>query len=163
MKAGSPDPNPYLRQVLQTITQAKVSTSAVEARELGFLTATDEIVMNRDHILAEAKRAALELNAAGYTPPVRGATCYAAGRGSVAALKASIHQMLQGGFISEYDARLAGRVASVICGGDLTAPQWVNEQYLLDLEREAFVSLCGEAKTVERIRYLLGEGKPLRN
>ncbi len=162
MKVPGVDPNPFLRQVLQLISTGKVSTSAAEAREWGLMASTDQIVMNGDRIIATAKHMVLELDAAGYTPPARGANCYAAGRRSVAALKSSVHQMLQGGFITQYEAKLAGKIAYVICGGDLTSAQWVSEQYLLDLEREAFLSLCGEAQTVERIRYLLNTGKALR-
>jgi 3-hydroxyacyl-CoA dehydrogenase len=163
MKTPGVDATPFLRQVSQTIAMAKVSSSAAEARELGFMADTDLIVMNRDRLLAEAKRAALALSDAGYVSPARGASCFAAGRGTAAALKSAVHQMRQGNYLSEYDAKLAGRVAYVICGGDLSAPQWVSEQYLLDLEREAFVSLCGEPKTVERIRHMLSTGQPLRN
>lgn len=162
MRIPGVDPNPFLRQVLQLISTGKVSTSAAEAREWGLMASTDQIVMNGDRTIATAKHTVLELDAAGYTPPLRGANCYAAGRSSVAALKSSLHQMLQGGFITEYEAKLAGKIAYVICGGDLTSAQWVSEQYLLDLEREAFLSLCGEPKTVERIRHLLNTGKTLR-
>jgi 3-hydroxyacyl-CoA dehydrogenase len=147
--AGNVDPVPFLQQALQTIAAAKVSTSAAEARAFGYLTDADLVVMNRDHQLAEAKRLVLELSDAGYVPPVRGArSCYAAGRDALAALRAGLYVMQQGGYMSEYDLHVSGKVAWVLCGGNVTSAQWVDEQYFLDLEREAFVSLCGEPKTV---------------
>ena len=162
--AANADPVPFLQQALQTIATAKVSTSAAEARASGYLTDADLVVMNRDHQLAEAKRLVLELADAGYVPPVRGAkNCYAAGRDALAALRAGLYIMQQGGYMSEYDLHVSGKVAWVLCGGNVSAAQWVDEQHFLDLEREAFVSLCGEAKTRERITHMLSTGKPLRN
>ena len=163
MRLTSADPLPFLQQALQTIATAKVSTSAAEARSFGFLTDADQIVMNRDYHIAEARRLVLELAAAGYSTPARGKTCYAAGRGALAALRASLYIMQQGGYMSEYDLHVSGKVAYILCGGDLSSGQWVDEQYFLDLEREAFVSLCGEPKTIERIKHMLETGKPLRN
>src|SRR5215213_2925162 len=161
---GNADPVPFLQQALQTIATAKVSTSAAEARAFGYLTDADLIVLNRDHQLAEAKRLVLELSDAGFAPPVRGAKgCYAAGRDALAALRAGLYIMQQGGYMSEYDLHVSGKVAWVLCGGNVSAAQWVDEQYFLDLEREAFVSLCGEPKTQERITHMLSTGKPLRN
>ena len=157
------DPLPFLQQALQTIGMAKVSTSAAEARSFGFLTSADQIVMNRDHQIAEAKGLVLELGAAGYTAPVRGKTCYASGRDALAALRAGLYVMQQGGYLSEYDLHVTGKVAYILCGGDLSSGQWVDEQHFLDLEREAFVSLCGEPKTLERIKHMLETGKALRN
>jgi 3-hydroxyacyl-CoA dehydrogenase len=162
--AANSDPVPFLQQALQTIATAKVSTSAAEARSFGYLTDADLVMMNRDHQLAEAKRLVLELADAGYAPPVRGAkNCYAAGRDALAALRAGLYVLQQGGYMSEYDLHVSGKVAWVLCGGSLTSAQWVDEQYFLDLEREAFVSLCGEPKTQERIAHMLSTGKPLRN
>src|SRR2546425_1417078 len=163
MQITGAEPLPYLQQALQTIGMAKVSTSAAEARSLGFLTLADQIVMNRDHQIAEAKGLVLELAAAGYTAPVSGKTCYAAGRDALAALRAGLYVMQQGGYMSEYDLHVRGKVAYILCGGDLSSGQWVDEQHFLDLEREAFVSLCGEPKTLERIKHMLETGKPLRN
>jgi len=163
MRWTNTDPLPALQQALQTMATARVSTSAAEARSFGFLTAADQIVMNRDHQIAEAKRLVLDLAEAGYSAPARGKTCYAAGRGAFAALRAGLYILQQGGYLSEYDLHVSSKVAHVICGGDLSAGQWLDEQYFLDLEREAFVSLCGEPKTIERIRHMLGTGKPLRN
>ncbi|HEX8293294.1 MAG TPA: 3-hydroxyacyl-CoA dehydrogenase NAD-binding domain-containing protein [Pyrinomonadaceae bacterium] len=162
--AANADPVPFLQQALQTVAAAKVSTSAAEARAFGYLTDADLVVMSRDHQLAEAKRLVLELSDAGYAPPVRGAkNCYAAGRDALAALRAGLYIMQQGGYMSEYDLHVSGKVAWVLCGGGVSSAQWVDEQYFLDLEREAFVSLCGEPKTRERIAHMLSTGKPLRN
>jgi 3-hydroxyacyl-CoA dehydrogenase len=139
MKTPNTDALPLLQQVLQTIATGKVSTSAPEARSLGFLAASDRIVMNRDHQGALAKRVVLELADAGYSPPVPGKTCYAAGRDALAALRAGLYVMRQGEFITESDLHASDKVAFVLCGGDLSAAQWVDEQYFLDLEREAIV------------------------
>jgi 3-hydroxyacyl-CoA dehydrogenase len=157
------DPLPFVQNVLQTIGAAKVSSSAAEARSLGFLSPADRIVMNRDHLLAEAKEEAIELAAHGYTPPVREKSCYAVGRDVLAALKAGIYVLQQGAYMSEYDAFISRKLASILCGGDLSSGQWVDEQFLLDREREVFVALCSEPKTLERIQYMLSTGKPLRN
>jgi 3-hydroxyacyl-CoA dehydrogenase len=157
------DALPFVQRVLEVVGAAKVSGSGAEARALGFLTEADRIVMNRDHLLHEAKQEVRELAAAGYTPPVPHDDCYAAGRDVLAGLKAAIYVMQQGGYMSEYDAFLSGRLAHVLCGGDLSSPQWVSEQYLLDLERDVFVELLGQQKTQERIQYMLKNGKPLRN
>jgi len=162
MKMSGSDPVSLLQQLLQTIGMAKVSTSGSEARSFGFMTTTDEIVMNRDHQIAEAKRAVLEL-AELYTPPVTTKSCYAAGRDALAALRAGLHVMRQGDFMSDYDLFVSNKLAFILCGGDISAPQWVDEQYFLDLECDAFVSLCGESKTHERIKHMLETGKPLRN
>lgn len=163
MQGTNVDPLPLLQRALQTIAMAKVSTSAADARSFGFLTLADQIVMNRDRQLGEAKRLVLHLAAAGYSAPARVKTCYAAGRDALAAIRAGLYIMQQGGYMSEYDLHVSGKVAYVLCGGDLSAGQWVDEQYFLDLEREAFVSLCSEPKTIERIKHMLGTGKPLRN
>ncbi len=130
---------------------------------MGFFDATTRVVMNKDQLIAQAKRTVLELAAEGYSPPVRGKNVYAAGERLLAALRLAIYSMRQGNYISDYDAVVGGKLAYVLCGGKLTAPAWVEEQYILDLEREAFVSLCGEEKTRERIWHFLNTGKPLRN
>jgi 3-hydroxyacyl-CoA dehydrogenase len=162
-KTPNADPLPFVQNVLQTIGTGRVSTSAEEARSLGFLTAADRVVMNRDHLLAEAKREVIEMAAAGYAPPPREKSCYAAGRDVFAALHAGIFVMHQGAYISDYDASLSARLAAILCGRELSSGQWVDEQFFLDREREAFVALCGEPKTMERIQYMLSTGKPLRN
>lgn len=157
------DPTPALRHIFETIGFAKVSTSAAEARELGFLAATDRIIMNSDHLIAEAKQTVLELAAGGYTPPSTTGNVYAAGRDELASLKIEIYSLRNGGYISGHDAKIARQLAYVLCGGDLSAPTWMDEQYFLGLEREAVLSLLGEAKTQERIGYMLQNGKALRN
>ncbi|HEX5707323.1 MAG TPA: enoyl-CoA hydratase/isomerase family protein, partial [Pyrinomonadaceae bacterium] len=163
VKSGA-DAMPFLQHALQTIAAAKVSTSAHEARTLGFLSDADVIVMNRDHQLAEAKHMVLDLSESGYGAPARASkSCYAAGRDALAALRAGLYVMQQGGYMSEYDLHVSTRVAFVLCGGELSSGQWVEEQYFLDLEREAFVALCAEPKTLERIAHMLKTGKPLRN
>jgi 3-hydroxyacyl-CoA dehydrogenase len=157
------DALPFVQKVLEVVGAAKVSSSAAEARSFGFLSEADRIAMNRDHLLHEAKQAVLELAAAGYAPPVHNNDCYAAGRDVRAGLKAAIYVLQQGGYMSEYDASISGRLAHVLCGGDLSSGQWVSEQYLLDIEREAFVELLGQQKTLDRIQHMLKTGKPLRN
>jgi 3-hydroxyacyl-CoA dehydrogenase len=153
---------PFLQRAFLQIGQAKVATSAAEAREMGILSPSDRIVMNRDQLLAEAKREALHMAATGYRPPAP-ERIYAAGRDMLAALRVGGFMFKEGGFISEYDRHLADKLAYAMCGGDLTRPQWVTEQYVLDLEREAFLSLCGEEKTQARMWSLLQTGRPLRN
>ena len=137
LKTANADPLPLLQQVLQTIATGKISTSAAEARSLGFLTASDRIVMNRDYQISAAKRVVLELADAGYSPAAQGKTCYAAGRDALAALRAGLYVMRQGEFMTESDLQASSKVAFVLCGGDLSAAQWVDEQRFLDLEREA--------------------------
>ncbi|MCB0134063.1 MAG: enoyl-CoA hydratase/isomerase family protein, partial [Caldilineaceae bacterium] len=163
MHATNVNPLPYLRQIFETIGFAKVSTSAVEARELGFLSEQDPIVLNPEHLLAAAHEEVLHLAEAGYTPPVVKGNVYASGRDVLASTKIEVYSLHQAGYISEHDAKIAGKLAHVLCGGDLSAPAWMDEQYFLDLEREAVVSLAGEAKTLERVWHMLQNGKPLRN
>jgi 3-hydroxyacyl-CoA dehydrogenase len=154
----------YMQQVFGIIAFAKVSESGAHARELGFLTAIDQVVMNDEHLIGVAKQAALDLANADYKAPNPNDTpIYAIGRRGKAAMLTAIKQMEWGGFISPHDALIARKLAHVLCGGDLSAPQWVTEQYILDLEREAFVSLIAETKTQERIGHMLQTGKPLRN
>jgi 3-hydroxyacyl-CoA dehydrogenase len=159
-----------LKPVFETIAMAKVGTSAEESRELGFLRREDRVTMNRDRLVADAKEAALALARAGYRP--RAASWQEAaqttqikvlGEQFLAGAKLAIHMMVRGGYASEYDAHVARKLAYVLAGGPLSSPQLVSEQYVLDLEREAFVSLCGEKKTQERIAHTLKTGKPLRN
>ena len=157
------DPLPFVQSVMQVVGAAKVSSSAAEARSFGFLTEGDRIVMNRDHLLHEAKQEVLALAAEGYAPPPREASCFAAGRDVRAGIKAGIYVLQQGGYMSEYDAYISGKLAHILCGGDLSSGQWVDEQHFLDLEREVFVELLGQPKTHDRIRHMLDTGKPLRN
>lgn len=162
MQTPNADPLPHLQKVFEQIALAKVSESAMIAREMGFLSASDQIVMNRSHQIAAAKRAALELAEAGYLPPPR-AKVYVAGRDAKAALTVAVYMMRDARYISEYDQKLANKLVHVLCGGNITAPDWVDEQYILDLEREVSMSLFAESKTQERIAYTLQNGKPLRN
>jgi 3-hydroxyacyl-CoA dehydrogenase len=162
MRTQNADAFPYLQRVFEQIGLAKVATSAEEARQAGFLTASDRIILNRDHLLTEAKREVLHLSASGYRPPAP-EQIYAAGRDALAALRVGIHMMAEGKYITEYEKVIAGKLAYVMTGGELSKPQWVSEQYILDLEREAFLSLCGNEKTQARMWNLLQTGKPLRN
>jgi 3-hydroxyacyl-CoA dehydrogenase len=142
---------------------AKVSTSADDARTLGFLRRSDHIVPNRDRVLSDAKQRALELLREGYAPPVMRTDLPAPGENILATLKLGVHLMRQGEFISDHEVKIGNKVAEVICGGNVSPGTPVSEQYLLDLEREGFKSLCGEKKTQERIAFTLKTGKPLRN
>ncbi len=152
-----------MKKIFETIATAKVATSAQEARGLGFLKPADRITMNRDRVLSDAKARALEMVRAEYAPPQPREDIPAPGENVLAMLKMGVHLMRQGGYITEYEVKLGNKVAEVLCGGNVTPGTPVSEQYLLDLEREAFKSLCGEAKTRERIQYTLKTGKTLRN
>jgi 3-hydroxyacyl-CoA dehydrogenase len=153
-----------LQAAFMNIAQAKVSTSAQEAFEMNYLkTNRDQIVLNRSRLLAEAKQSALELADNGYTQPTRRTDIKVQGKTGIALFKAGIKSMSMAGYITPHDATIAEKLAYVICGGDLSYPQLVSEKYLLDLEREAFLSLCGERKTMERMQGLLNGGKPPRN
>ena len=153
---------PFVQRVFETIGLAKVATSAIEARELGFLDEDDAVVMNADHLLATAKREVIDL-AGDYRPPVREASVYAAGLPTLAALEMGVQTLQWAGQASEHDGVIARHLARVLCGGELSQPQWVAEEHVLDLEREAFLALLHEPKTMERIQALLTTGKPLRN
>jgi 3-hydroxyacyl-CoA dehydrogenase len=152
-----------LRTMFETIAMAKVSSSAVEAQKLHLTRESDGITMNRERLLSDAKLEAKRLADAGYVPPLPRTDIPAPGDGMLANLKLGIHMMREAEFISDHDAKIARRVAHVMCGGAVTAGTRVSEQYFLDLEREGFLSLCGEPKTVERITATLKTGKPLRN
>src|SRR6266496_4130649 len=152
-----------MKRAFETIATAKVATSAHEARGLGFLSDSDRISMNRERVLSDAKARALELVRAGYEPPVPRIDIPAPGESLLAALKMGVHLMRQGEFITEYEVKLGGKIAEVLCGGNVTPGTPVTEQYILDLEREGFKSLCGEKRTQERIQYTLKTGKTLRN
>jgi len=152
-----------MKKVFETIATAKVATSAYEARALGFLSTSDRITMNRDRVLSDAKACALELFRAGYEPPVMRTDIPAPGENMLAALKMGVYLMRQGGYISDHEQKLGTKIAEVLCGGNITPGTPISEQYVLDLEREAFKSLCGEKKTQERIQYTLKTGKTLRN
>ncbi len=153
---------PAVQQAFETIGYAKVSSSAEEARRLRFLRPGDSVTMNRDRLVADAKAAALTL-ARSYQPPSPRAGVRVLGQAGLAALQMAVYLGRQGGYISEYDAVVAGQLARVLCGGNLSGQPVVSEQYLLDLEREAFLSLCGRRQTQERMQHMLKTGKPLRN
>jgi 3-hydroxyacyl-CoA dehydrogenase len=152
-----------MRRTFESIAMAKVSTSAAEARGLGYLSAADGITMNRDRLLTDAKEVAADLAKAGYAAPLPHTDIPAPGANLLATLKLAVHTIREGQFISEHDVKVANQVAHVLCGGNITPGTPVSEQYLLDLEREGFLSLCGEKKTQERIAFTLKTGKPLRN
>ena len=152
-----------MKKAFETIATGKVGTSAEEARGLGFLSSSDRITMNRERVLSDAKTRALERVRAGYEPPVMRTNIPAQGENILAALKMGVYLMRQGEFISDHELKLGTKIAEVLCGGNVTPGTPVSEQYLLDLEREAFKSLCGEKKTQERIQFTLKTGKTLRN
>jgi 3-hydroxyacyl-CoA dehydrogenase len=147
-----------------TIATAKVATSAHEAYQLGILRkGQDEIIMNQGRRIGEAKRSVLELYNSGYVMPVQRKDIKVLGRTALGALLAGVHTMEEAGYATAHDALVARKLAYVMCGGDLSEPTRVSEQYLLELEREAFLSLCGERKTLERIQAVLKQGRPIRN
>ena len=150
------------RKAFELIGMAKVSSSADEARQLGFLTKSDRISMNPDMLIQDAKELALSL-VKDYQPGVHRTDVKVGGESAFAMLKLGAWTMRQGGYISDYDVVVAEKLANVLSGGKLTGEQLVSEQYLLDLEREAFLSLCGNPKTQERMQFMLKTGKPLRN
>jgi 3-hydroxyacyl-CoA dehydrogenase len=152
-----------LQNSFMNIATAKVALSAEEAREMGILRDKDRISINKDRQILDAKSAAIELVDAGYTMPSQSKSIRVQGRTGMALFMAGIQGMRMGNYISDHDMKIAKWIANVMCGGDLTSAQEVSEQYLLDLEREAFVSLTGEKKTLERIQSILTGGKPLRN
>ncbi|MCV9388323.1 3-hydroxyacyl-CoA dehydrogenase/enoyl-CoA hydratase family protein [Reichenbachiella ulvae] len=159
---GDPELN-TLQKYFMNIATAKVATSAAEAAEMNILRPSDRVTLNRSRLLADAKARAIEMAEAGYTRPTERTDIKVHGRSSMAMFEAGITGMLYGNYISEHDAKIAKKLAYVMSGGDLTSSTLVSEQYLLDLEREAFLSLTAEPKTLERIHSILFKGKPLRN
>ncbi|MDI6770581.1 MAG: 3-hydroxyacyl-CoA dehydrogenase/enoyl-CoA hydratase family protein [Anaerolineales bacterium] len=162
MRVPSAEALPGLMKVFEQIGQAKVATSAEEARQFAILGPADRVVLSRDYLLAEAKKEVQHMAATGYKPPAP-ENIYAAGRDALAALRVGAWSFKEGKYITEYESVMAAKLANVMSGGDLSRPAWVSEQYILDLEREAFLSLCGNQKTQERMWSLLNTGKPLRN
>jgi 3-hydroxyacyl-CoA dehydrogenase len=153
-----------LKNRFLTIATAKVATSAFEAFDLGiYRKGHDEVVINADRRVLEAKRSVIELADSGYIMPVQRKDIKVLGRTALGALYAGIHGMGRANYATEHDMLVAKKLAYVMCGGDLSEPTLVSEQYLLDLEREAFLSLCGERKTLERIQSVMKGGKPIRN
>jgi 3-hydroxyacyl-CoA dehydrogenase len=159
-----------LKPVFETIAMAKVGTSAEECRDMGFLRRDDGVSMNRDRLVADAKEAALALVRGGWKPlaaswqeGAQTTQIKVLGESFLAAAKLAVHLLQRGGYATDYDGHVARKLANILAGGALSSSQLVSEQYILDLEREAFVSLCGEKKTQERIAHTLKTGKPLRN
>jgi 3-hydroxyacyl-CoA dehydrogenase len=154
---------PFVKRAFETIGLAKVSTSALEAQRLGYARSTDSYSMNKDRLIGDAKRVALSMAQNGYTMPRVRKSIPVLGEPGIANLAVGLHLMREAGYISDYDAHIGRKLAHILCGGDLSAKSFVSEHYLLDLEREAFLSLLGERKTQERIKHMLEKGKPLRN
>jgi 3-hydroxyacyl-CoA dehydrogenase len=159
-----------LKPIFETVAMAKVGTSAEQCRELGYFRSEDRVSMNTRRLVGDAKQTALALLRSGWKPQAaswqegaQSTQIKVLGEPFLAGAKLAIHMLVRGGYASEYDAHVARKLAHILSGGPLSAPQTVSEQYLLDLEREAFVSLCGEKKTQERIAFTLKTGKPLRN
>jgi 3-hydroxyacyl-CoA dehydrogenase len=157
------DPFPFVKRAFETIALAKVATSAEEARDFGFLSTDDSISMNRDRLIADAKKEVLALAASGYIEPQPRTDILALGNPALATLKLGVHMMKRAGYISDHDALIGEKLARILTGGDLNHATRVSEQYLLDLEREAFLSLIGTRQTQDRIAHMLKTGKPLRN
>jgi len=162
-KTPDADPLAFLKKTFELLGMGKVATSAQEAREWGFLRDSDSISMNGDRLIADAKQEVLNMDASGFVPPVKREDVFVLGESAQAAMKLALHMMKRGGYISDHDELIGKKLANVMSGGTMNHPAEVSEQYLLDLEREAFVSLCGERKTRDRIAAMLKTGKPLRN
>jgi 3-hydroxyacyl-CoA dehydrogenase len=156
------DPLPFLRKAFETVGMAKVSTSAKEARELGFLRSTDRITLQRDFLIQDAKNSVLAMNREGYEMPERRSVALP-GRSAFPTFAYGLYTMKAAGQISDHDEKIGRKIASVLTGGDVPPGTKRTEQELLDLEREGFLSLCGEEKTQARIQFMLMKGKPLRN
>jgi len=152
-----------LQRAFENIGLAKVATSALEARELGYLRPTDRIVFNQDYLIGEAKREVLKLVASGYEPPPAKGQCYALGRDALAMLRVGVYQLAEGGYASPYDQVIADKVAYVLCGGDLSTPEWVDEEYIMGLERQMVLELAHDPRTLARGKHMLETKKPLRN
>jgi 3-hydroxyacyl-CoA dehydrogenase len=161
--AGQADLLPFVQRVFETIGFAKVSTSAEQARQLGYLRPFDAITMNRDRQIADAKALALERVRERYRKPAPRTAIRVGGEGVLSALELGVHLAWRAGRITDHDALVGRILANVLAGGRLPHQTTVGEEYLLDLEREAFLKLCGERKTLERVQHTLKTGKPLRN
>ncbi|MBI4469918.1 MAG: enoyl-CoA hydratase/isomerase family protein [Acidobacteria bacterium] len=156
------DPLPHLKRTFELIGMAKVSGSAAEAGRMGFLRETDAVSMNRDRLIEDAKQDVLGLSKSGYRPPFA-SELMAYGEPLLATLKLGTYLMMKAGYLSEYDRAVGNKLAWILCGGNIKTPRTMPESYFLELERQAFLSLCGERKTQERIQHMLKTGKPLRN
>ena len=156
-------PFPMINQAFETVGMAKASASAAEAKKIGYLTSSDDISINKDSLIYNAKQAVLAKSTMGFTKRKAADAITVLGATGVGEFKVRLNVMRQGGFISEYDEFIGNKLAYVLCGGDLPDLSTVNEQYILDLERESFLSLLGQEKTQQRIMHTLKTGKPLRN
>ncbi|OAS16278.1 3-hydroxyacyl-CoA dehydrogenase/enoyl-CoA hydratase family protein [Paenibacillus oryzisoli] len=156
------DMQPWMNAAFETVAMAKVSTSGYDTKRLGYMRAGDSVVVNPDHRIYEAKQAVLRMDAAGYTPPAI-EKIRVVGENGKAVMQVGAYSMLKGGYISAHDQLIANKLAHVLAGGNVPAGTMVTEQYMLDLEREAFLSLCGEMKTQQRMQFMLSKGKALRN
>jgi 3-hydroxyacyl-CoA dehydrogenase len=163
MRNSEAEPVAFVKQIFNYISTGKVSNSAFEAMEMGFLEISDRIIMNRDSLLAQAKRLVVYMEEAGYIAPTQEKNIYVLGRKGKSILEYGTYLLKEAGQIQEHDVLISRKLAHVLCGGDVTSPQWVDEEYILDLEREAFCSLCGEPKTQARIEHFLSTGQKLSN
>jgi 3-hydroxyacyl-CoA dehydrogenase len=154
---------PFVARAFESIAMAKVATSGPEAVKMGYLRPTDKMTVNRDYLMDDAKKTVLAMNMEGYTPPRPLDEIRVAGRDTYAMIKLALWTMHTSGYITDHDVTVSKKVGYVLCGGDVLPDTKVSEQYLLDLEREAFLSLCGTAETQARIQHMLTTGKPLRN
>jgi 3-hydroxyacyl-CoA dehydrogenase len=160
---GTTDYLPHVQRAFETVAFAKVSTGGPDARRIGYLSSTDTFTANRERLLSDAKMRALERVREGYQRPAPRTAVPVGGDAVLAPLKLGIHLAWRAGRISDHDAVIGRKLATIMAGGNLPHPTSISEQALLDLEREAFLSLCGERKTQERIQHTLKSGKPLRN
>ncbi|PCI26016.1 MAG: hypothetical protein COB67_10435 [SAR324 cluster bacterium] len=156
------DVTPFIFKNFQNIGMAKVSMSADQLYDLGYMREGDSVTMNIDNLISDAKKKVIAL-ATNYRPKKPLENIKAPGKSVAASIKSQLWNMKMGGFATEYEAEMGGIVADVMCGGDVPAGTLISEQYLLDLEREAFVRLCSKPKTAQRIQHMLKTGKPLRN
>jgi 3-hydroxyacyl-CoA dehydrogenase len=154
---------PFFRHAFETIAFGKVSTSARDGQRLGYLRPTDRFTMNQDRLIYEAKQAALAMVAEGYAASRPRDDVKVLGERAIAAAETQLYNMKSGSYISDHDGLIARKLANVLAGGRVTPGTVVTEQYLMNLEREAFLSLCGERKSQERMQHMLRTGKPLRN
>jgi 3-hydroxyacyl-CoA dehydrogenase len=154
---------PFIARAFETIAMAKVGTSGPEAVKLGYLRPTDRMTVNRDYLMEDAKKTVLAMSMEGYRPPMPRDDIRVAGENTLAMIKLALWTMHESGYITDHDVTVSEKVGYVLCGGNVLADTKVSEQYLLDLEREAFLSLCGDPKTQARIHHMLSTGKPLRN
>jgi 3-hydroxyacyl-CoA dehydrogenase len=154
---------PYVARAFETIALAKVSTSGPEAVKLGYLRPQDKMTVNRDLLIEDAKKTVLAMNLEGYQPPRPDLEIRVGGKDTLAVLKMAVWTLHEQGYATDHDVTVSEKVAHVLSGGQVLPDTKVSEQYLLDLEREAFVSLCGDPKTQDRMQHMLTTGKPLRN